>query len=240
MNAQGRRLKPGWIVLAVLVLYAAVTTALLAGARAELRDVRLEREVALREAPPPPTARPGLWFPVPGASLPADDAHLPGAPRPYRNGASQGFAFYGDDVGVPITYGTPVVAAADAAVERVDHEYADPSAEEWETLLEEVRDGASDSQLDRLRGRQIWLRADDGRTFRYAHLARVEDLSVGERVYRGQVIGAAGNSGTDDGVKGGRGGVRVHFEIWDGDTFFGEGMEPAVVRSEAAAAFTGP
>ena len=30
----------------------------------------------------------GLWFPVPGARVPEDDAHLPGAPRPYRSGTS--------------------------------------------------------------------------------------------------------------------------------------------------------
>ncbi len=63
---------------------------------------------------------------------------------------------------------------------------------------------------------------------------------MGDRVYRGQVIAAAGNSGTDDGVRGGDGGVRVHFEIWAGDAFFGQGLEPAEVRAEAAARFVGP
>lgn len=246
MNAEGRRLKPGWILLAIFVLYAVIATLMLVEARSELREMRLQAAAAdavppAADSPAPPAAPEGLWFPVPGATLPQDDAYLPGAPRPYRDGTSQGFAFYGDDVGVPIVFGTPVVAAADATVERVDHEYEEPSAEAWQALLADVRDGASEAELDRLRGRQVWLRTDDGRVLRYAHLSRVdENLSVGDRVYRGEVIGAAGNSGTDDGVMGGSGGVRVHFEIWEDGTFLGEGEEPAAVRGEAAAIFSGP
>jgi murein DD-endopeptidase MepM/ murein hydrolase activator NlpD len=249
MVAALRRVKPGWIVLLVVVVYAVVVTAVARDARAEARELRLQLAVAAPPAaaaqdaadPEPPVARDGLWFPVPGAGLPTDDAYLPGAPRAYRDGVSQGFAFYGDDVGVPIVLGTPVVAATDATVVRLDAAYREPTEAEWEALLGDVADGADEDQLDRLRGRQVWLEDDQGRTYRYAHLASIEpDLRVGQRVARGQVIARAGNSGTDDGVQGGRGGVRLHFEIWEDGAFLGDGLEPAAVRAEAAARFVGP
>jgi murein DD-endopeptidase MepM/ murein hydrolase activator NlpD len=249
MVAALRRVKPGWIVLLAVLAYAAVVTAVARDARAEARELRLQLAVAAPpptaaqedDDPVPPVARDGLWFPVPGAGLPADDAHLPGAPRSYRDGVSQGFAFYAGEAGVPIVLGTPVVAATDATVVRLDASYREPSQAEWEALLAEVAAGADEAQLDRLRGRQVWLEDDQGRTYRYAHLASIEpDLRVGQRVARGQVIARAGNSGTDDGVQGGRGGVRLHFEIWEDGAFLGDGLEPAAVRAEAAARFVGP
>jgi murein DD-endopeptidase MepM/ murein hydrolase activator NlpD len=249
MVAALRRVKPGWIVLLVVVVYAVGATVATRDARAEARELRLQLALAAPPAPAaeaagepaPPEARDGLWFPVPGARLPTDDAYLPGAPRAYRDGVSQGFAFYGDDVGVPIVLGTPVVAATDATVVRLDTTYREPSEADWEALLGAVADGADEDQLDRLRGRQVWLEDDAGITYRYAHLASIEpDLRVGQRVARGQVIARAGNSGTDDGVQGGRGGVRLHFEIWEDGAFLGDGLEPAAVRAEAAARFVGP
>jgi murein DD-endopeptidase MepM/ murein hydrolase activator NlpD len=60
-------------------------------------------------------------------------------------------------------------------------------------------------------------------------------------VYRGQVIGYVGNSGTDAGVAGGRDRARLRFELWPAeDEYFGEGLEPEQVRLEAASLFVGP
>lgn len=261
MASAERTVKPGWIVLLVVVVYAIVMTFVARDARLDARELRLQAAVADgatetngdaasegsgARAPQASeagagVARPGLWFPVPGAGLPSDDAHLPGAVRPYRNGVSEGFDFYGNDVGVPIVLGTPVVAATDATVIRIDAAYREPDEAEWTELLGSVADGASEAELDRLRGRQVWLEDEAGRTYRYAHLSSIEpDLRVGERVMRGEVIARAGNSGTDDGVRGGDGGVRLHFEIWEGDSFFGDGLEPVEVRADAAARFVGP
>lgn len=244
MNAVLRSVKPGWILLVAALIYAGVMTSVARDARAQLRELRLEDAAAAQaaeDAAPVAVAPVGPWFPVPGAELPEDDAHLPGAARPYRSGVSQGFDFYGGEAGVPIAFGTPVVAATAGTLVRLDRDYQEPDAEAWEVLLNAVADGADEADLDRLRGRQLWLEGEDGRVYRYAHLARIEDgLAVGDAVYRGQVLAAAGNSGTDDGVRGGDGGVRVHFEIWEGDRFFGEGLEPAAVRAEAAALFVGP
>jgi murein DD-endopeptidase MepM/ murein hydrolase activator NlpD len=245
-----RSVKPGWILLLVVAIYAGVVTAVARDARAEVRELRLEQAARAEPAEPADPAAAeaaeavapdGLWFPVPGARLPSDDAYLPGAPRAYRDGVSEGFDFYGGDAGVPIVLGTPVVAATGGTLTRLDRAYEEPEEEDWQELLAAVADGATDEQLDRLRGRQVWLQGDDGTVYRYAHLHAIEpDLRVGDRVHRGQVIARAGNSGTDDGVRGSRDGVRLHFEIWEDGTFLGDGLEPAAVRAEAAARFVGP
>lgn len=183
----------------------------------------------------------GLWFPVPGARVPTDAAHLPGAERAYRAGVSEGFVFWPDGAGVPMAYGTPVIAAGAGEVVRVDEPYVELDPTAWDALIAAVTGGADERELDALRGRQVWIRLDDGRVLRYGHLAGVRPgLAVGQRVGRGRVIGYVGNSGTPDGVAGRTSQPRLHFEIRDGDGFVGQGLDPDGVRLLAASLFTGP
>ena len=244
MSSAPRRVKPGWYLLAALFVYALVVTVMLQRTNAEVRDLRIAQATAVQEdaAAPSPAAEPaGLWVPLPGASLPQDDAHLPGAERPYRDGVNQGFDFYDGEVGVPVPYGAPVIAAAAGVVERVDQTYSELSPATFEGLLADVADGASDEELDLLRGRQVWIRTPSGRLLRYAHLSDVRNgLAVGQDVFRGQVVGFVGNSGTDAGVAGTNGQARLHFEVWTDGTFFGENLEPDEVRMAATSLFTGP
>ena len=241
-----RGIKPGWYVLAAVTVYAAVATVLLL-----TRPPQPSAPPAAGAAPtaPEPAGRAetaygpeGLWFPVPGARLPRSDANLPGAPRPYRNGVSQGFDFVDGDLDVPLPYGAAVIAAAPAQVIRADTGYVELSPESWERLLEDVADGASEEELDRLRGRQVWLQTADGTVLRYGHLSRVAGgVSVGRSVYRGQVVGYVGNSGTDAGVAGGEDRPRLRFEVWPEEgAYFGAGLTPEQVRLEAASRFVGP
>jgi peptidoglycan LD-endopeptidase LytH len=188
------------------------------------------------------TAPAGLWFPLPGASVPKDTNDLPGAARPYRHGVSQGFDFVNGDAGIPVTYGQPVIAAAAGEIVRADTNYVEMSKAQWDQLLAQVgAKGADASQLDQLRGRQIWERLPDGRVLRYAFLSGVRDgIQKGIQVYRGEVIGYVGNSGTGDGVAQTTLHPRLHFEIWQGGHFFGEGLKPDEVRMKAASLFVGP
>ena len=241
------RVRPGWILLLAVLAYALVATVQWRETAHALREERLARAAAEPAAPAPGEARSvavveaGLWFPIPGARLPSEDDHLPGATRAYRAGVAEGFSFWPDSSGVPIVHGTPVIAVGDAEVVRVDSGYFELSPAEWEVLLAAVGDGASDTDLDRLRGRQVWLRLDDGRIVRYGHLASVRSgLAVGQRVSRGRVIGTVGNSGTPDGVAGRATNARLHFEVRDGDAYFGEGLAPDEVRLAATLLFTGP
>ena len=273
------RLRPGWYLLAALLVYAFIATLQWRAAAAELREVRMQEAGAEATLPgagadatarlgdaalegqhasraetvrdPVTEARPsasgtnaagGLWFPIAGARLPDDDDHLPGAPRPYRAGVAEGFSFWQASNNVPIAYGTAVVAAAAGEVIRADHGYVELEAASWEALLARVADGASDEDLDRLRGRQVWLRLDDGRVLRYGHLASVRSgLAVGQHVSRGWVIGRVGNSGTPDAVAGRTSNARLHFEVRaDDDAYFGDGLSPDEVRLAATSLFTGP
>lgn len=242
------RVKPGWYLLVALFVYALVTTVALQRSTSKLREVRraLEAQVAELAAsapePEPQLAPEGLWFPIPGAQVPQDAAYLPNAPRVYRQGVNQGFDFYAGDAGIPIAYGTPVVAAQEATVIRADRAFEELDPEAWAALLAEVAQaGASEEQLNLLRGRQLWLRTEDGLELRYGHLSVLaEGLEVGETVYRGQVVGYVGNSGTDDGVNGTLRGARLHFEIWQDGSFFGDGQDEAAVREAAATLFVGP
>ncbi|MGL4608210.1 MAG: M23 family metallopeptidase [Trueperaceae bacterium] len=240
-----RVIKPGWYILFALLLYGLIMTVALTRSVRALNELKVAGGSAQTDAPQSVNTAPeGLWFPIPGAKLPQDDMYLPTSPRDYRRGVNQGFDFYSSSSGVPITFGTPVVAAADGVVIRVDKDYKELTQEEWQTLLDKVAaEGASEDDLNVLRGRQVWVRLNDDRVIRYAHLSGVEQaLAEGQEVYRGQVLGFVGNSGTDDGVKGTTRGARLHFEVWLADnTFFGQNAAtPEQVRTEAAKLFVGP
>jgi murein DD-endopeptidase MepM/ murein hydrolase activator NlpD len=246
-----RKIKPGWYVLIVLLIYSVIMTVAFQQRSSTLTQLRRNASMLAAttgegdvsdNATPTANAPAGLWFPIAGASVPRSEAYLPGAPRVYRNGVNQGFDFYSNDAGIPIPYGTPVVASAGGVISRADNNYSELDQAAWDALLEEVEvNGATEEQLDRLRGRQIWLTTDDGRTLRYAHLSRIRPgIEEGQRVYRGQVIGFVGNSGTDDGVRGTSGGARLHFEIWQDEQFFGQEMDSEELRVRAASLFVGP
>lgn len=243
------RLKPGWYLVVGLILYAVVVTALLlrpavAGPTGGTPPAAPGQEAATGSGKAQAAyGPPGLWFPLPGARLPASDDNLPNAPRAYRHGVSQGFDFFSDDAGVPVEFGTPVVAAQAGQVVRADVAYVELDPAGWEELLASVAEtGATEAQLDRLRGRQVWLRLEDGTVLRYGHLATVKGgVRTGVSVYRGQVIGTVGNSGTGAAVAGRTDQARLRFEVWTGpDTFFGAGLEPEAVRMAAASLFVGP
>lgn len=238
-----KHIKPGWYVLIALLVYSIVISSALVTSRRTIRTLQDTAVSPVQQAPSSVAANSGLWFPIPGAKLPEDNSYLPGSPRVYRRGENQGFDFYGNDAGIPIVFGQAVIASADATVIRADTLYSELSQEAWRDLLTKVSaQGANETDLNLLRGRQVWLKLDDDRILRYAHLSAIHpSIAVGTRVYRGQVIAYVGNSGTDDGVEGTPRGARLHFEIWlPNEQYFGQDMTTAAVRDAAKSLFVGP
>lgn len=178
--------------------------------------------------------------PVESATISSRRNHLPGAPRAYRNGYHEGFDFYAGTVSVPIDYGTPIRAVADGVVIRADHGYVEHTLAEYNAIIADAT-AALDTPpelLDKLRGRQVWIRHAGGFITRYAHLAAIsEGVVEGARVRQGDIIATTGNSGTLEAAQGTQDDPHPHVEIWRGDTFLGAGMEPEEIWSLAAQVF---
>jgi peptidoglycan LD-endopeptidase LytH len=226
------RIKPGWYLAGLIGLYALFMTFQYLNSANVLSQTKdklatLEKQIALDNA--------RLTIPLQGAHLPDNDNNLPNAPREYRKGVSQGFVFTGVDSGISIGYGMPVLAASDGEIVKLDVNFTEMTQAEFKTLLERIKNGASENDLTKLRGRQVWIKHSDGSITRYCHLSKIsENLSFAAPIKRGQVIGFVGNSGTLEGIRGNKGNARLLFEVWSSDGhFFGENLKPAEVRLTA-------
>lgn len=167
-------------------------------------------------------------MPVPGSTMSSRRHHLPGAPRAYRNGVHQGFDFFAGTVSVPIEYGTPIVAVAQGTVVRADTAYEELSVEAYQAIIAEAMANLDTPPevLDKLRGRQVWIRHPGGFVSRYAHLSSIaEGIAVGAVVVQGQTVGATGNSGTEEAARHTQDDPHPHVEIWNGDTYLGQDMD---------------
>ncbi len=174
-----------------------------------------------------------LQSPLPGAGITTRNSQLPGAPRAYRNGTHEGLDYYNGFCGIQIRFGDPVYAAAEGIIIRIDHEYSEPDAAARRELLAVAHSRPETPQdiLDVLRGRQVWIEHKKGIITRYAHLQDVaEHLQEGSLVEAGEFIGTIGNSGTSDGARGNTLNAHLHFEIWLGDYFLGQGLTPSKMR----------
>ncbi|MDP2663399.1 MAG: M23 family metallopeptidase, partial [Dehalococcoidia bacterium] len=160
--------------------------------------------------------------PVKGAHVPEWLDLAPGAPRPYRGGIHEGVDFGFDAVGVTIRVGTPVVAAGDGVVIRADVNYQEPSPKEMDEMLarSQAIGKTTAENLDKLRGRQVWIDHGSGIVTRYAHLDRVAPrIAPGVRVSREQLIAYVGSSGVPGEGTGEE--PHLHFEIRLGDSYLG-------------------
>ena len=228
--------RPGWYVVLALSIWSLVTTAQWISLNSQLGESNSRLEVFERRAA---LENARLSLPIAGAGLPRSADYLPNAPRTYRKGVSQGFVFTGADSGVNVPFGTPVLAAADGEIVKLDASFKEATVPEFLKLLTDVKNGASDNDLERLRGRQVWLKHSNGTVTRYGHLSKIApQLSFANPVKRGDVIGSVGNSGTLEGARGNKGNARLLFEVWlSPDRFLGLGLKPSDVRVQAAKLF---
>ena len=64
-----------------------------------------------------------LIMPIAGACLTPEDDQMPNAPREYRSGIHEGVDFFTSFACVDVPKGLPVLAVADGAIIRADHDY---------------------------------------------------------------------------------------------------------------------
>jgi murein DD-endopeptidase MepM/ murein hydrolase activator NlpD len=172
----------------------------------------------------------GFSWPITGACLPKGDQLMPNAPRTYRNGTHEGVDMYDVDNCATIAKGTPVMAAKAGVVIRADLDYVSPTAAQMQALLANPN---TDASLDAFRGRQVWVKLDEGGTYvnRYAHLDGVAPgITVGTRVSVGQVIAFVGETGTPESISNPGTEYHLHFEMRVGNSYLGAGLPPAEVR----------
>ena len=171
----------------------------------------------------------GGWiFPVAGAVLPARESQMPNAPRDYRGGTHEGIDIYNHADGTPLACGEEVLNAQNGWIVRADHEWTPMVTREYEGLTAALKTQENPEYLDRLRGRQVWIRTDDGRLVRYCHLSAIDEaVQVGLKVETGMRLARVGNTGTYDGSQGANWNCHLHFEVWPTpDAFMGKGLSP--------------
>ncbi len=188
----------------------------------------------------------GLIAPIEGATFSMAEPHLPGARREYRDGTHQGFDFLNGRSGRPLVDDEPIVAIAAGEIVRIDHEFEAPrpARQAYFSQMANEPGFVGKFALDQLRGRQVWIRHEEGHVSRYAHLSEVHpELNPGDAVEQGQIIGLMGNTGipaTDDQPEPA---PHLHFELWspDGNSYLGQDLTPldshraiATLFSEAA------
>ena len=132
--------------------------------------------------------------PVAGKQVPTEASRIPNARRPYRADMTDG-VHHSWDFYAPM--GTPVRAAAAGLVVRVRTGFR------WQDFQGMVKKTSSEADratnLDVLRGNQVWVKDAAGDLWMYNHLGRAsEGLAEGTFVARGQELGAIGISGVPD------------------------------------------
>lgn len=234
------RLKPGWYLLALAVIYGLFVTGGMQSARRQVAALGIQNQQLQADLASGPT---GYVIPIPGACVPGDPDDLPGAPRTYRKGVSAGFIFQGSRICTPVIAGTGVVAAGSGKVLRADLDYREPGHEAFQQLLIAVKNGANATQMDQLRGREVWIEHPDGSVTVYGHLLLIApQVKVGQSVQKGDWIGRVGNSGTAAASQGSSGGPRLLFEHWSGQPdqseFFGKGLGREDLIAQARQRYT--
>tara|TARA_Y100001970_G_scaffold294226_1_gene448801 strand:+ start:3218 stop:3997 length:780 start_codon:yes stop_codon:yes gene_type:complete len=152
---------------------------------------------------------------------------LPGSPRTYRNGIHEGVDFYDGFSCTKIDFGTEIFAVDNGVVFRADIGYIDPP----DALIELVNDPnikkyTSEQKLDIYRGRQIWIEHKNGVVTRYAHLSGIaEDVKLGSKVIKGQLIGFVGDSGTPESITAPGTENHLHLEIRQGKDYLGSEIQ---------------
>jgi len=179
--------------------------------------------------PPPPDlvgfdvidALEGAHWPVAAATLPDAPHAFPGASRVYRLGIHNGTDLYGYAVGAP------VMAAAQGVVVEATLDYAGMSYADFQNFAyqSEKLGMTPPDILSRFEGKKIVVYHGDSVSTVYAHLDTIADgIRPGVEVQAGQLIGTVGVTGTSAESRPGTEEPHLHFEIWLGERYLGQGI----------------
>jgi len=197
--------------------------------------------------PSPAPSRPrdptggGFLFPIEGACLPTEERLMPNAPREYRAGIHEGIDFYAGYNCATIQEGTSVLAAKEGRIIRADHDYVNWTLDELNAALarSQAQGFTGDEDLDRFRGRQVWIDHGGGIITRYCHLGDIpREIVPGSVVKASVVVGFVGDSGTPESVTNPGVEIHLHWELRVGDSFLGAGLPADQVRDLYEQAFS--
>lgn len=156
-----------------------------------------------------------ILFPIRGALIPNNPNLLPNAERKYRNGIHKG-------VDIVVPFMTPVYASLDGVIVVANTEYQDVDLLTYERFLKTtdlIQKTPSDIYHHILLGKHIVIDHGFGflqgyrTTSTYAHLEKINNISVGDFVNKGDLIGYVGNSGTKFGAQNNTLGAHLHWEV---------------------------
>ncbi|MCP4423026.1 MAG: M23 family metallopeptidase, partial [Chloroflexi bacterium] len=177
----------------------------------------------------------GFVVPIGGSGVTRRDFQLPGAPRHYRLGIHNGIDFYWQP-------GTQTLAVADGVVIRAVLDYVSPTQAQFSAWRAETLQlgYTSEEALDVYRGRQVWLRHENGLVTRYVHLSGIApEIVEGATVTQGQLVGTVGNSGSPLSLTSETADAHLHFEVWLNDYYVGQFLRPIEAREWVEMTFTG-
>jgi len=173
----------------------------------------------------------GIVMPIKGVGIPRHVGVFPGARRLYRFGIHEGMDLFDAAGGkTRVQMGTPARAAGSGKIIRVDANFKDMDAAQFNKVMTECYKShqTSDHNEDLLRGCQVWIDHGGGMVTRYAHLSRINPaLKKGQTISRGETLGYVGVSGTGQNLPGRAKYPHLHFEIWLDGKYLGWGLTPS-------------
>lgn len=155
-------------------------------------------------------------IPIDNAMVTTLPGQMPGADRAYRNGKHEGFDWYAGAIGIEISRQTKIHPIFEGRIVRIDNSFTELEVNHRERLLQEAAESNNTSQstLDKLRGRQVWVQSANGILIHYAHTSSVNPkLKVGDIVKTTDWIATVGNSGTSNGALETNDDLHLHSDI---------------------------
>ncbi|MEJ2150764.1 MAG: M23 family metallopeptidase [Chloroflexota bacterium] len=168
-----------------------------------------------------------MTLPIADTDLPPWPRVYPGAGRLYRLGVHFGLDLYEYTAPAGFGIGWPVLAAGDGIVTQASIRYEPMSEEEFDQITEEARALGQTPPETRMRlmGKQVGIEPENGTLTFYAHLNEIAPGIVpGATVRAGQLVGTVGVTGTAGEANPGAAGPHLHFEVWLGDRYLGQGI----------------